>query len=287
MTDQQTVSPDMGQFEYWNSTATRAWAEQHERMDRALAALAKGALELAEPQPGERVLDIGCGSGTMLLALAECVGPSGHVLGADISHQSVGRARDRIAAAGPSHPEVIRVDVATHAFPPSSFDLAFSRLGVMFFSDSTVAFANLRRALRPGGRLAVAVFRGPKENPWPNAPLEALHHLLPPIVPPGPEEPGMFSWGDPARVQRILEGAGFREVSFTPLDIVLQLAGSGGAAEAAEFATLFGPLTRLMPGLSAEQRDAVRSTLETFFQGHAGPQGVTLPGAFWVVRAVS
>ena len=284
MTDARVPSPSNAQAAYWNSPATRPWAEQHERQDRALASLATVALELAVPQPGEHVLDIGCGSGTTVLALAARVGPRGHVLGADISAQSVARARERIAAAGLRHAEVIGADVATHPFVAGSFDLAFSRLGVMFFNDPTAAFANVHRAMKPAGRLALAVFRPASENPWPSAPVAAVRHLLPPMPPPAPDEPGMFSWGDPARVQRILEGAGFREVALTPVNLDSQLAGAGGAAEAAAFALLFGPLTRVS-GLSAEQRDAVRSTLEGFFQRHATPQGVALPSAFWIVQA--
>jgi len=95
----------------------------------------------------------------------------------------------------------------------------------------------------------------------------------------------MFSWGDPARVQRILESAGFREVSLKPVNLKYQLAGAGGAAEAAEFALLFGPLTRILPGLPPERHEAVRSALEAFFQSHVTPQGVALPAAFWVALA--
>jgi SAM-dependent methyltransferase len=281
---EQPIGTNVAQIEFWNSPASRAWAEQHERMDRALAELTQSLLGFAAAQPGERVLDIGCGGGTTVLELAARVGSDGYVLGADVAERSVARARSRIAAAGRTQAEVIVADVSAHLFPSAGFDLAFSRLGVMFFSDPTAAFTNVRRAMKPGARIALGVFRT-ADSPFPSAPTEAVRHLLPPLPTPGPEEPGPFSWADPARVHRILEGAGFREVSLTPLDPMIRLAGPGGAAEAADFALLFGPLTRVLPSLSAEQRDAVRSTLEAFFRGHDGPKGIGLPAANWVVQA--
>jgi len=213
MTHQQAVSPNAAQIEFWNSAASRTWADQYERMDRAVAALAKELLDLAAPQPGERVLDIGRGAGTIVLELATCVGLGGHVLGADVSELSVARARQPIAAAGLRHADAIVADVSVHPFAPNSIDLAFSRFRVMFFSDPRAAFANVRRAMNPGGRLALAVFRAAGEGLWPITPVEAVRHLLPPIPTPGPEEPGPFSWADPARVHRILEGAGFSHVA--------------------------------------------------------------------------
>src|SRR5438132_1671554 len=285
MADQQAVSPNAAQIEFWNSAASRAWADQYERMDRAVADLTKALLNMAAPQLGEHVLDIGCGSGTTVLELAARVGPGGHVLGADISDQSVARARQRIADAGLRHAEVIVADVSVHPVDQNSFELAFSRFGVMFFSDPRAAFANVRRAMKPGGRVALAVFRAASENLWPNGPLEAVRHLLPPIPTPGPEEPGPFSWADPTRVHRILESAGFREVSVTPVDPLIRLASTGEAAEAADFVMALGPLTRVLPALSAPQREAVRAALEVYFKGHATPQGVVLPAANWVVGA--
>jgi SAM-dependent methyltransferase len=285
MADQQAVSPNAAQIEFWNSAAARAWADQYQRMDRAVADLTHALLDMAAPQPGEHVLDIGCGSGTTVLELAARVAPGGHVLGADISDQSVARARQRISTAGMRHAEAIVADVSCHPFAPNTFDLAFSRFGVMFFSDPRAAFANVRRATKPGGRLALAVFRAAGENLWPNGPLEAVRHLLPPIPRPGPEEPGPFSWADPTRVHRILEGAGFRDVSLTPADPVIQLAGDGGAAEAADFVMVLGPLTRILPTVSEPQREAVRAALEVFFQKNTRSQGVFLPAANWLVQA--
>ena len=285
MTELPTDSPNAREVQYWNSVATRPWAEMHEPIDRLFAALTQTVLELADPQPGERVIDIGCGSGTTVLELARRVGPSGYVLGADISQQSVEKARSRIAAAGLSQAEVSLCDVSVHPFVADSFDLAFSRFGVMFFTDPTATFINLRRGMKRGGRLTFAVFRTPQENPWGTGPVAAVRHLLPPITPAGPDDPGQFSWADPARVKRILEGAGFQEVSLTPHDPAMRLAGPGGAAEAADFAMTIGPVARALASGSVADPAAVRAGLEEFFQRHDCPQGIVLPGALWIVRA--
>ena len=285
MAEPQAATSNAAQTEFWNSAATRAWADQYERMDRAAAALTKELLDLAAPRSGERVLDIGCGAGTTVLELASRVGAGGHVLGADVSEPSVARAQQRIGVAGLRHAEAIVADVSVHPFTPNSFDLAFSRFGVMFFGDPQAAFTNVRRAMKPGGRLTLAVFRAAGEKLWPNAPVEAVRHLLPPIPTPGSEEPGPFSWADPARVHRILEGAGFSDITLTPLDPVIRLAGPEGTAEAADFVMVLGPLARVLPSLSAAQREKVRENLEVYFKGHATSQGVVLSAANWLVQA--
>src|SRR5215831_8704322 len=133
MAQVQDASPNAAQAEFWNSPATRAWSQQHERVDRAVVPLFEALIAAAAPRPGERVLDIGCGSGTTTLELAMRVGEGGQVLGADIAQPSVAKARERIAAAGLRHADVTVADAATHDFPRANFDLLFSRLGVMFF----------------------------------------------------------------------------------------------------------------------------------------------------------
>jgi ubiquinone/menaquinone biosynthesis C-methylase UbiE len=284
MAGTQTGSRHTAQAEFWNSPATHAWADHHEAIDRLFSGITEAALKIAAPLPGEHVLDIGCGGGTTVLELAARVGPDGHVMGADISQHSVARLRERIAAAGVRNAEVVLADVASYAFEAGRFDLVFSRVGVMFFADPTAAFGNVRRAMKPNGRLALAVLRRPAENPFSVGPLDAVRHLLPTFTAPGPNDPGMFSWADAERVRRLLQDAGYRNVSLTPFDFVVRYAAPGKAAEAAELAIMIGYVSRALAGAEPERRNAVRSALIPFFQQHDGPDGITLPGALWIVE---
>ena len=278
-----TASIAMAQRTFWNSEATRRWVIEQARIDQLMADLTEAALAAAAPKQGERVLDVGCGTGTTVLRLAEAVGPSGRVLGVDISEQQLALARQRVAAAGANQAQLVLDDAATHHFAPETFDLGFSRFGVMFFADPVAAFRNIRGAMKRSGRLLLAVFRSGAENPWATASVAAISHLVPPSAPLGPEEPGQFSWSDPARVKRILDGAGFRNVVLTPLDLSFVM--GRNAAEAAEFATFIGQGARLLHGQPDETRQAARVAFEGFFKAHEGPNGVTLPGALWLVSA--
>jgi SAM-dependent methyltransferase len=278
-----TVSVGMAQRAFWNSDATRRWVTEQVRIDRLMADLTEAALAAAAPMPGEIVLDVGCGTGTTTLRLADAVGPSGQVLGVDISEQQLGLARQRVAVAGTTRVQLVLDDAATHDFAPESFDLCFTRFGVMFFADPVAAFRNIRRAMKPNGRLLLAVFRSGSENPWATASVAAIRHLVPPPPALGPEAPGQFSWSDPARVRRVLNGAGFSNVALTPLDLLFTL--GADATEAAEFATFIGQGARLLHGQPDETRQAARQAFEGFFKQHEGAGGVSLPGALWLVSA--
>lgn len=260
---------------FWRSAVARSWADEHARSDRAFAALRAALLEHAAPAPGERVLDIGCGGGTTVLEIAARVGLSGHVTGADIAPAATACVARRIA--GLPHAEALCADVATHTFAPGSFDLLVSQLGVMFFLDPAEAMRSLRGAMQPGGRVAFAVFRPAVENLWPRIAMAAVRDLLdlPPMVP----GTGMFSWGDPASVSDILSRAAFRDIGFVPVDAPIDLGAT--PAEAAEFAMLFGPVSRVLGSLDATRIADVRDALEQCFS----MQGTRLPGAFQIVLA--
>jgi SAM-dependent methyltransferase len=278
-----TASIATAQREFWNGEATRRWVIEQARIDRLMSNVTEAALAAAAPKPGESILDVGCGTGTTTLRLADAVGPGGHVLGVDISEQQLGLARQRVAAAGVTQVQLVLDDAATHDFARESFDLGFTRFGVMFFADPVAAFRNIRSAMKPSGRLLLAVFRSGPENPWATASVAAIRHLVPPAPALGPEDPGQFSWSDPVRVRRILDGAGFNAVALTPLDLSFNL--GAHAAEAAEFATFIGQGARLLHGQPDGTRQAARAAVEAFFKQHEGPTGVSLPAGLWLVSA--
>jgi SAM-dependent methyltransferase len=193
---------------YWNSAAGRRWVERQQSQDVVLGPILQATLERARLRQGERVVDIGCGTGASSIALAERVGPSGQVLGVDVSAPMLARAAERLPPGAPVN--FVRADATTYRFESAEFDLLFSRFGVMFFAEPARAFTNLRTALKPSGRLAFACWRKFDENPWLQVPLRAALEHVPPPPRPGPEDPGPFAFASEQRVHGILSDAGFQ-----------------------------------------------------------------------------
>jgi len=284
MTD-TAAQDNTAQIAYWNDRAAVTWTALQDRLDAMFVPLTALALDAAAPASGERVVDVGCGCGATVLELARRVGPDGRVLGVDVSEPMAGRARDRIAASGLGNAQVLVSDASTQPFEPGHADLLFSRFGVMFFADPAAAFANLRRAMRPSGRLLFACWRPMAENTWFSVPAQAAAHLLPPSEPMDPEAPGPFAFASPDRVRRVLGAAGWSDVALTRQDVPMRLAGPGQIQEAAEFATRVGALARALadatPDVKARAADAIAAALPA----HDGPAGVCLSGSIWLVSA--
>lgn len=271
-------APNAAQVAYWNDAAGQTWAEMQEALDRQLAPLGRAAMAALAPKPGERLLDIGCGAGQTTLQLAASVAPGGEVVGLDISRPLLEVARSRPPAAGVSF---LEGDAQTHPFEPASFDGAFSRFGVMFFSDPPAAFANLRGALKPGGRLAFVCWRGMGENPIMTTPLTAALAHLPAPSPPDPTAPGPFAFADPGRVREILGKAGFERVELAPHD---EKIGGGDLRTAVGLALRVGPLGMLLRE-NPDKRDVVVAAIREELARHEGPDGVKLDSATWIVTA--
>jgi SAM-dependent methyltransferase len=273
--------PNAAQAAYWNEIAGRSWAEFQEGLDRQVEPLGLRAMAALAPAPGERILDIGCGAGQTSLKLAQAVGAGGEVLGVDISEPLLAVARRRIA--GTPGIEVLQADAQTFAFAPAAFDAAFSRFGVMFFADPAAAFANILRALKPGGRLAFVCWRTPAENPIMRLPMEAAGSLVPAPAPSEPGAPGPFAFADPDRVRGILASAGYTSVEVAAHD---EKVGSGDLQTALALALRIGPLGAILrenPGLREAAAPRVRAALAE----HDGPDGPMLDAAVWIVTARS
>ena len=220
-----TQQDNAAQIAYWNDRAAVTWTAMQDRLDAMFTPLTAIVVDAAAPAAGERVIDVGCGCGATVLELARRVGPDGRVLGVDVSEPMAARAQERIAAAGFGNAEVKVSDASTFGFAAGQADLLFSRFGVMFFADPAAAFANLRRGMRPGGRLLFACWRPMIDNPWFLVPTQAAAHLLPPAPAMEPNAPGPFAFADADRVRRILGTAGWSDVVLTRQDVPMRVAG--------------------------------------------------------------
>lgn len=273
------------QIAYWNDRAAVTWTAFQERLDAVFEPLTALALDAAAPAAGEHVIDIGCGCGATVLALADRVGPTGQVLGLDVSEQMSARARQRIATAGLTNARVFVSDAAVHAFPAGDANLLFSRFGVMFFADPVAAFANLRRAMRPGGRLLCAAWRPLTDNPWFMVPLQAARALLPPQPPADPDAPGPFAFADQDRTLGIFRNAGWQDVTLTRRDVPMQFAAAGQIEQATEFSTRVGPLARALAEESPETATRIRLAVTEALKAYDGPAGINLTGSIWLISA--
>jgi ubiquinone/menaquinone biosynthesis C-methylase UbiE len=254
-----------GQAEYWEDRSS-SWIEVEDYTTLVTGSFGRRAMDCLALESGWGVLDIGCGTGPTTTELARRVRPGGTARGIDIAPSMLVAARARADRENVGNVEFVAGDAQCDDLGNGTFDAVFSQFGVMFFSDPAAAFANLRRALRGGGRIAFACWQDVFANEWmfvPGSAVVAVTGALPPM--PGPGEPGPFSLSDPAHVEQLLLGAGFRAIEVVPhaeqvvvsadrVDMVVEAASRvGGVREALE--------TNDDPAFHEQLRSAVRAAL--------------------------
>lgn len=280
-----TDEPNAAQIAFWNGPAGRNWVDLQEAWDVVLAPILAATIERAAVRPGERIIDIGCGCGATTIALSSLVGSRGRVLGLDISRPMLARAAQRLPPGAPA--ELVLGDATTYPFPRGGFDLLFSRFGVMFFAEPARAFANLRAALRAGGRCTFCCFSTPRENAWMMTPLLAAYEHVPPLPKLGPEDPGPFSFASEDRVRRILDEAGYQSIGLEPLDLELDIGAGRGLDAAVASSMSIGATSRAIEGQPAAIRGAVADSIRRVLAPYQRGATVPLAAAIWLVTATS
>jgi SAM-dependent methyltransferase len=274
------------QIAEWNGVLGRTWAQMQGDVGAVVAPFGDAALNVAAPQSGERVLDIGCGCGDTTFAIARLVGDKGAVLGVDVSQPMLDVALEQARAVRLGQLEFRNAD-ASAALLPSANDLLFSRFGVMFFSQPSAAFRHMRNSLKAGARCVFVCWRAPRDNPWAMAPLVAARSAMGVTQPPAdPNAPGPFAFADDARVRGILADAGFAEITITRHDAPVTYGATPRAA--AERALRAGPTSRFVRDMGDEHRPRILDAVERAFASLAAPDGqVSLIGSAWIVTATN
>ena len=273
------------QVTLWNAVVGDAWVEHSDHFDHTLQPFGDAVFERLELRTGDRVLDIGCGTGATSLRAGELVAP-GRVVGIDVSAPMLAAARRRIAASAVTNVEFLERDVQESSLDAGEFDVALSRFGVMFFPDPVRAFAHINESLIQGGRLGFVCFQAPMRNPFIVVPVMVASSLLGLGGPPDPTAPGPFSFADPDAVTRMLHDAVFVDVSIEPGPTEADL------GDPRDLPVLAARLIEQNPGVAsafAAATDEVRAiTIDAVadaLRPHVADGRLVMGAATWVVSA--
>jgi SAM-dependent methyltransferase len=264
----------------WNGVAGQAWVDAETLLDGVFKPLEVLLADAVIATGASDVLDIGCGTGATTLAAARALGQGARCVGLDISAPMIAAARARAEREGVSA-GFICADAATWNFDATRFDLLISRFGVMFFDDPVAAFANLRRAARPGARLRLLVWRGPQDNPFMMTAENAARPLLPDLPLRVADVPGQFAFANREHVERILGGSGWTGIALRPIDVQCQFP----ASELTRYFTQLGPLGRALSGASEELRGRVIDAVRPAFKPYVHGDEVRFVAACWMVES--
>ena len=273
---------NLDQQAFWTDSAGPAWVALQQEMDVLLRPVLDVVMQRAALEAGERVLDVGCGTGDSVEQIAQRIGSAGHVTGLDISETMLRHAHDRLGFL--PQMRLLLADAQTHAFD-QSFDVIVSRFGVMFFDDTQAAFANMWRALSPGGRMVLAAWGPAPDNPWFMEPAAAARDVLGPMPKVDRTLPGPFAFEDADRVLTTLRSAGVDDP--TVETSVLSLTPQGTLADAAELCCHIGPADSALQYHDADPdgKAAVKEAIISRFAKYDSPDGLHIPAVIHVFEA--
>lgn len=263
----------------WADVAPR-WEDYADDVDRRGASMTERLLAGAQVAPGHRVLELACGPGGAGLSAATMVGDEGHVVISDVVAGMVDIAASRARARGVRNVSTAILDLEAVARPDAEFDVVLCREGLMFAVDPAAAVNEIRRVLRPGGRVALSVW-GPRDsNPWLGVILDAVATVTGMVVPP-PGMPGPFALADRDRLCALVERAGFQTVTVDALAVPLRAPSFD--AWWARTAAVAGPVAAIIARLDAATRAAMEAHLRAAVAAYTTNAGVEFPGLALIV----
>ncbi|MGD9894307.1 MAG: class I SAM-dependent methyltransferase [Dehalococcoidia bacterium] len=265
----------------WNGYDGLHWAAHQDRWDAVNGGFNDYLFDAAAIGAHDRVLDVGCGTGQTARHAARRA-TLGRVVGVDLSAPMLERARTSAVADGITNVTFEQGDAQVHPFPHGGFDVAISRFAVMFFDDPIAAFANIGRALRPGGRLAFLTMGDISRNEWMHV-LSAMREFVPVLDDLRPGGPGMFSLAEPDHIHEVLSGAGFDAITTTPVEAPMCF--GRDADDTAAFLLSSGPARFILDQVDQASQNRGRQAITTVLRPHERPDGVWLRGAAWLVGA--
>jgi SAM-dependent methyltransferase len=275
------AEPNANMRRAWDGPDGDIWAASADQYETRGAGHRRLLLIAAGIVSGERVLDLGCGNGASTIEAARMADP-GEVVGIDLSAAMLANARLRSEAEGLTNVTFVHGDAQVHDFEPESFDVVLSNAGAMFFDDQVAAFANLRRALRPGGRIALMAWQRLEDNEWLMVLREALamgRDLPEPQV----GVPGPYGLADRDQVSALLSGTGFTDLEFD--DVREQSMFGATIAEAYALIALDGPTRGLLEDLTETDKATALEHLRSVIAAHETPSGVMFGSASWLIQA--
>jgi ubiquinone/menaquinone biosynthesis C-methylase UbiE len=240
-------------------------------------------------RPGDRVLDVGCGFGDTAIKLGRMAGPGGGVVGLDCCDAFLDIAREETMASGLTNVRFMRGD-AEIALPAEDFDFVFARFGTMFFANPVAGLRNMRRALRPGGRMVHIVWRNRTDNPWLSMAKDVVLQFLPqPGVDAQTCGPGPFSMSNEETVRAMMKAAGYTDIMFRRVDAPVMV--GKDVADAIAFQLAIGPageVFREAGAIAEEKRPQIEAALaEAINRQKMSADGIVMPSSSWVISAVN
>lgn len=288
-TAQSPIIEDTPFVQFWNEVLAPKFIRFKHILVDGLTRHSEAVFPSLPVDEGDRVLDVGCGFGDTAVKLARLVGPKGEVVGIDCCDAFLDYARREVTALGLANVRFLRGD-AEIALPSEGFDFVFARFGTMFFANPVAGLRNMRKALKPGGRMAHIVWRERADNPWLSMARDVVLRFLPP---PGEEArtcgPGPFSMADEATVRAMMRAAGYDQIEFRRVDAPVVI--GADVADAIAFQLAIGPAGEVFreAGAAAEaRRPQIEAALaEAIEKQKIEADGIVMDSSSWVISAIN